>query len=101
LPPRRILQQLCWLAVRAHISPPLPLTAFPLSLGQSSVAAEELGAAIFVHPWDMMGSDLMKRYFLPWLVGMPAETSLAICSMMFAGIFERCVWPTHCRDVLC
>ncbi|RYG48971.1 hypothetical protein EON67_07095 [archaeon] len=52
-------------------------------------AAEEIGAAIFVHPWDMMGSNLMKDYFLPWLVGMPAETSLAICSMMFSGLFER------------
>ena len=31
----------------------------------------------------------MGRYFLPWLVGMPAETSLAICSMLFAGVFER------------
>jgi hypothetical protein len=51
--------------------------------------AEALGAAIFVHPWDMMGSDLMRKYFLPWLVGMPAETSLAICSMIFGGVFER------------
>jgi hypothetical protein len=95
------LQQLCWLAVEAHIASPLPHAASPLVVELSMVAAEELGAAIFVHPWDMMGSDLMKRYFLPWLVGMPAETSLAICSMMFAGIFERCVWPTHERDVLC
>lgn len=52
-------------------------------------AAEELGAAIFVHPWEMMGSDKMSKYWLPWLVGMPAETSLAICSMIFGGIFER------------
>ncbi len=52
-------------------------------------AAEELGAAIFVHPWDMMGKDQMSKYWLPWLVGMPAETSLAICSMIFGGIFER------------
>lgn len=52
-------------------------------------AAEELGAAIFVHPWEMMGQDKMQRYWLPWLVGMPAETSLAICSMIFGGIFER------------
>lgn len=52
-------------------------------------AAEELGAAIFVHPWDMMGQDKMTKYWLPWLVGMPAETSLAICSMIFGGIFER------------
>lgn len=52
-------------------------------------AAERLGAAIFVHPWDMMGKDKMGKYWLPWLVGMPAETSLAICSMIFGGIFER------------
>ncbi len=52
-------------------------------------AAQELGAAIFVHPWDMMGKEKMPKYWLPWLVGMPAETSLAICSMIFGGVFER------------
>tara|TARA_R110002072_G_scaffold203849_1_gene361927 strand:- start:579 stop:1595 length:1017 start_codon:yes stop_codon:yes gene_type:complete len=51
--------------------------------------AEELGAAIFVHPWDMMGKDEMPDYWLPWLVGMPAETSRAICSLIFGGVFER------------
>ena len=52
-------------------------------------AAQELDACIFVHPWDMMGKDKMEKYWLPWLVGMPAETSLAICSMIFGGVFER------------
>lgn len=52
-------------------------------------ACEELGAAVFVHPWDMMGTSKMPQYWLPWLVGMPAETSLAICSMIFGGVFER------------
>jgi aminocarboxymuconate-semialdehyde decarboxylase len=52
-------------------------------------AAEEWGAAIFVHPWDMVGKERMPKYWLPWLVGMPAETSLAICSMMFGGVFDR------------
>lgn len=51
--------------------------------------AEKLGASIFVHPWDMMAADDMRRYWLPWLVGMPAETSRAICSMIFGGVFER------------
>ena len=51
--------------------------------------ASRLGAAIFVHPWDIMGADSMERYWLPWLVGMPAETSRAICSMIFGGVFER------------
>lgn len=52
-------------------------------------AAQELSMAIFVHPWDMMGQEKMPHYFLPWLVGMPAETSLAICSMIFGGIFDK------------
>jgi len=52
-------------------------------------AAEQLGAAIFVHPWDMAGKERMPNYWLPWLVGMPAETSLAICSMIFGGVFDR------------
>ncbi len=52
-------------------------------------AAEQFGAAIFVHPWDMFGKERMPKYWLPWLVGMPAETSLAICSMMFGGVFDR------------
>lgn len=52
-------------------------------------AAQELGAAIFVHPWDMMGEKRMPKYWLPWLVGMPAEVSLAICSMIFGGVLER------------
>ena len=51
--------------------------------------AEELNAAIFVHPWDMLGKGRMQKYWLPWLVGMPAETSLAICSMIFSGVFDR------------
>ena len=52
-------------------------------------AAADLGAAIFIHPWDIMGKNEMEKYWLPWLVGMPAETSRAICSMIFGGVFER------------
>lgn len=52
-------------------------------------AASDLGMGIFVHPWDMMGQEKMPKYFLPWLVGMPAETSLAICSMIFGGVFDK------------
>ena len=52
-------------------------------------AAEKLGCALFVHPWEMMGEQQMQKYWLPWLVGMPAETSRAICSMIFGGVFEK------------
>ncbi len=53
-------------------------------------ACEEIGMAVFVHPWDMMGERDMQKYWLPWLVGMPAEVSRAICSLIFSGTLERC-----------
>lgn len=52
-------------------------------------AAEELGAAVFVHPWDMLARERMQKYWTPWLVGMPAETALALCSVIFGGVLER------------
>ncbi|MGA9341511.1 MAG: amidohydrolase family protein [Rhodanobacteraceae bacterium] len=52
-------------------------------------AAADLGAAILVHPWDMMGRDSMPKYWLPWLVGMPAEQSRAACCLIFGGVLER------------
>jgi aminocarboxymuconate-semialdehyde decarboxylase len=52
-------------------------------------SCERLGLAVLVHPWNMMGQKDMQRYWLPWLVGMPAETSRAMCSMIFSGILER------------
>lgn len=51
--------------------------------------AEELGAAIFVHPWEMMGEATMQKYWLPWLVGMPAETSRALCSLIMGGVLQQ------------
>jgi aminocarboxymuconate-semialdehyde decarboxylase len=52
-------------------------------------ACETLGAAILIHPWQMMGQEHMTKYWLPWLVGMPAEISRAACSMIFSGVFEK------------
>lgn len=53
-------------------------------------ACEKIGMAIFVHPWEMLGEKDMQKYWLPWLVGMPAETSRAICSLIFSGVLEKC-----------
>jgi aminocarboxymuconate-semialdehyde decarboxylase len=52
-------------------------------------ACEELEMAVFVHPWEMMGESEMQKYWLPWLVGMPAEVARAICSLIFSGTLER------------
>jgi aminocarboxymuconate-semialdehyde decarboxylase len=44
---------------------------------------------LLVHPWDMMAMDRMKKWMLPWLVAMPAETQLGILSLVLSGAFER------------
>lgn len=87
-----------------------------LNLDEPSVvevlrAAEELGACVFVHPWDMLRTATRKvrlgepgygggpgcpeihprlvKHWMNWLVGMPMETGLAICSVVFGGVLER------------
>jgi aminocarboxymuconate-semialdehyde decarboxylase len=50
--------------------------------------AEE-GAAVLVHPWDMMAQERMPKYMMAWTVGMPAETQLSIVSMILGGAFDR------------
>lgn len=52
-------------------------------------AAEKMGACVFVHPWDMLAPERMSKYWLPWLVGMPTELSIAICSLIFSGTLEK------------
>lgn len=52
-------------------------------------ACAELGLAVMIHPWNMMGKGHMEKYWLPWLVGMPAETTRAMCSLIFGGVHER------------
>ncbi len=54
--------------------------------------AAELNAALFVHPWEMMGQETMPRHWLPWLVGMPAESSRALCSVIMGGVLQQ--FPT-------
>lgn len=52
-------------------------------------AAESLGAALFVHPWDILAPERMERHWLKWLVGMPAETAVAMASVTMGGVLER------------
>ncbi|CAH1763466.1 14681_t:CDS:2 [Entrophospora sp. SA101] len=52
-------------------------------------SCEELEAAIFVHPWDMETKGRMEKYWFPWLIGMPCETTISICSLIFGGVLER------------
>jgi len=47
------------------------------------------GAAVLVHPWDMLGAERMSNYMMPWTVGMPAETQLGIVAMILGGAFDK------------
>ncbi|MDR5759073.1 amidohydrolase family protein [Caballeronia sp. LZ035] len=47
------------------------------------------GIPVLVHPWDMMTDGRMKKWMLPWLVAMPAETQLGILSLILSGALER------------
>jgi aminocarboxymuconate-semialdehyde decarboxylase len=52
-------------------------------------AAEKMNCSLFIHSWEVMGAKEIEKYWLPWLVGMPAETTRAICSLIFGGVFEK------------
>jgi aminocarboxymuconate-semialdehyde decarboxylase len=47
------------------------------------------GAAVLVHPWDMFGQQRMPKYMMPWTVGMPAETQLAVVALILSGSFDK------------
>lgn len=51
--------------------------------------AEDLNCPIFVHPWDMDHvTNNFTKYWLPWLVGMPSETTTAICCLLMGNILK-------------
>ena len=47
------------------------------------------GAAVLVHPWDMLAPERMPKYMMPWTVGMPAETQLGMVAMILSGAFDK------------
>ena len=52
-------------------------------------AASDLGLAVFVHPWDALGEDRLKAYYLPHMVALPADTAAAIARLIFGGVLDR------------
>ena len=51
--------------------------------------AADLGAPVFVHPWDMPSGPRLDRWMARWLTGMPAETHLSITAMILGGVFDK------------
>lgn len=84
-----------------------------VNLGDESLreffrAASDLGACVFVHPWDMLGAKFNQTapmdasvpappkgepryadFWAAWLVGMPAETCLAAAHVMMSGLIDE------------
>ncbi|XP_030436739.1 2-amino-3-carboxymuconate-6-semialdehyde decarboxylase isoform X4 [Gopherus evgoodei] len=80
----------------------LPMQAPDLAVKEMYRCVNELGfpgvqIGSHINEWDLNATELfsvyatngrMSKYWLPWLVGMPGETTIAICSMIMGGIFE-------------
>jgi aminocarboxymuconate-semialdehyde decarboxylase len=52
-------------------------------------AAADLDIAVLVHPWDAIGEDQHRAYYLPHMVLLPAETSIAVARLIFGGVLDR------------
>ena len=51
--------------------------------------AEELGALVFIHPMGCSLGERLVPFYLSNLIGNPAETTLALAHLIFAGVFDR------------
>lgn len=58
--------------------------------------AQELGAFVFVHPSTVLGADRLRNYYLTNLIGNPVDTSVAIASLIFGGVFDEFPQLTCC-----
>ena len=53
-------------------------------------AAQQLDMAVFVHPQGpSVGQERMGQYYLPFMVGYPADSALAAARLILGGVLER------------
>jgi aminocarboxymuconate-semialdehyde decarboxylase len=51
--------------------------------------ASELGAIVFVHPWQVIGAERMRSYYFTYTVAMPSETAFAVGALLFGGVLDK------------
>ena len=51
---------------------------------------EKLGVFILLHPYYVGTKDMFAKYYLTNLYGNPFDTSMAIASLIFGGVFDKC-----------
>jgi len=52
-------------------------------------ACQALKACVFIHPYDVLGTERLQEYYMWNLIGMVTETCVAIESMIFGGVYDR------------
>jgi aminocarboxymuconate-semialdehyde decarboxylase len=52
-------------------------------------AAEDVGAAVFIHPWGCSFGDRLDQWYLINLVGQLTETAVALSHLIFGGVLDR------------
>jgi aminocarboxymuconate-semialdehyde decarboxylase len=51
--------------------------------------AAHLDIPIFIHPRDVAGTDRMKDFYFPNLIGNPLDTTIAAAHIIFSGVLDR------------
>lgn len=68
-------------------------------LAEFWAAAEDLRAAVLIHPWGCTLGTRLNAYYLFNTVGNPVETALALSRIIFSGLLERHpglkIWSAH------
>lgn len=57
-------------------------------LGPFFERAAELGAVVFVHPWQVIGGQRLTKYYFQYTAAMPSETAYAAGALIFGGVLE-------------
>ncbi len=52
-------------------------------------ALEELQVPLFVHPANPYGADKLRDFHTSFLLGLPADTTLAVVRLIFSGTLDR------------
>lgn len=52
-------------------------------------AASELGAVVYYHPGHGRANSWLKNYHLRNLIGNPLETTVALASLIFGGVYDK------------
>ncbi|XNL78332.1 amidohydrolase family protein [Actinomadura madurae] len=68
-------------------------------LAEFWAAADDLGAALLIHPWGCTLGERLNAYYLFNTVGNPTETALALSRIVFSGLLEHHpglrIWSAH------